>query len=76
MPEVTITGADASSLASLEEGSSALTLECRAFGNPSPYVWWTKDGQVVGTNGPKLIRAPVTRNDSGKLTNKIVISNI
>ncbi|CAH2237394.1 jg11249 [Pararge aegeria aegeria] len=64
-PEVSIIGADASSLASLEEGSSALTLECRADGNPSPYVWWTKDGQVIGTNGPKLIRAPISRNDSG-----------
>lgn len=58
-------GADASSLASLEEGSSALTLECRADGNPSPYVWWTRDGQVIATNGAKLIRAPVNRNDSG-----------
>ncbi|XP_047533502.1 hemicentin-2 [Vanessa atalanta] len=65
VPEVSIVGADASSLASLEEGSSALTLECRADGNPSPYVWWTRDGQVIATNGAKLIRAPITRNDSG-----------
>ncbi|XP_072949442.1 kin of IRRE-like protein 3 isoform X2 [Epargyreus clarus] len=65
VPVVSIFGADASSLASLEEGNSALTLECRADGNPSPYVWWTKDGQVIPTNGPKLIRAPVTRNHSG-----------
>ncbi|CAK1551264.1 unnamed protein product [Leptosia nina] len=65
VPVVSIVGSDASSLASLEEGSSALTLECRADGNPSPYVWWTKDGQVIGTNGPRLIRAPVYRNHSG-----------
>ncbi|XP_045517850.1 hemicentin-2 [Pieris brassicae] len=65
VPVVSIVGSDASSLASLEESSSALTLECRADGNPSPYVWWTKDGQVIGTNGPRLIRAPVYRNHSG-----------
>lgn len=68
VPEVSIVGADSSSLTSLEEGSSALTLECRADGNPSPYVWWTKDGQVIATNGHKLIRAPVSRNDSGDST--------
>ncbi|XP_050685003.1 irregular chiasm C-roughest protein isoform X2 [Leptidea sinapis] len=65
VPVVTIVGSDASSLASLEEGSSALTLECRADGNPSPYVWWTKDGQVISSSGAKLIRAPVSRNQSG-----------
>ncbi|KAG6444572.1 hypothetical protein O3G_MSEX003431 [Manduca sexta] len=64
-PAVSIVGADASSLANLEEGSSALTLECRADGNPNPYVWWTRNGQVFGTNGPKLILAPVARNHSG-----------
>ncbi|XP_049873689.1 irregular chiasm C-roughest protein isoform X2 [Pectinophora gossypiella] len=65
VPVVSIIGADASTLNNLEEGSSALSLECRADGNPSPYVWWTKDGQVIATNGPKLILAPVARNHSG-----------
>ncbi|XP_026327512.1 irregular chiasm C-roughest protein isoform X2 [Hyposmocoma kahamanoa] len=65
VPVVTIVGADSSTLANLEEGSSALTLECKADGNPSPYVWWTKDGQVIATNGPKLILAPVAKNHSG-----------
>ncbi|CAD0201192.1 unnamed protein product [Chrysodeixis includens] len=65
VPVVTIVGGDASTLANLEEGSSALTLECRADGNPSPYVWWTKNGQVIATNGAKLILAPVSRNHSG-----------
>ncbi|KAI5635790.1 immunoglobulin domain-containing protein [Phthorimaea operculella] len=65
VPVVSIVGADASTLSHLEEGSSALSLECRADGNPSPYVWWTKDGQVIATNGAKLILAPVTRNHSG-----------
>ncbi|XP_048478439.1 irregular chiasm C-roughest protein [Plutella xylostella] len=65
VPVVSIQGADASTLANLEEGSSALTLECKAEGNPSPYVWWTKDGQVLATNGPMLILAPVARNHSG-----------
>ncbi|XP_035440175.2 hemicentin-1 isoform X1 [Spodoptera frugiperda] len=65
VPVVSIVGGDASTLANLEEGSSALTLECRADGNPSPYVWWTKNGQVIATNGAKLILAPVSRNHSG-----------
>lgn len=65
VPVVSIVGGDASTLASLEENSSALTLECKADGNPSPYVWWTKNGQVIATNGAKLILAPVTRNHSG-----------
>ncbi|XP_049694249.1 hemicentin-1 [Helicoverpa armigera] len=65
VPVVSIIGGDASTLANLEEGSSALTLECRADGNPSPYVWWTKNGQVIATNGAKLILAPVSRNHSG-----------
>ncbi|KAJ8722248.1 hypothetical protein PYW08_004650 [Mythimna loreyi] len=65
VPVVSIVGGDPSTLANLEEGSSALTLECRADGNPSPYVWWTKNGQVIATNGAKLILAPVTRNHSG-----------
>ncbi|KAM3965281.1 LOW QUALITY PROTEIN: irregular chiasm C-roughest protein [Aphomia sociella] len=64
-PVVSINGADPSVLASLEEGSSALTLECRADGNPKPYVWWTRNGQVIATNGPKLILAPVSRNHTG-----------
>ncbi|GBP48498.1 Kin of IRRE-like protein 3 [Eumeta japonica] len=64
VPVVSITGADSSTLASLEEGSSALSLECKAEGNPAPYVWWTKDGQVVATTGPKLILAPISRNHS------------
>ncbi|XP_037868186.1 hemicentin-1 isoform X2 [Bombyx mori] len=64
-PVVSINGADASTLANLEEGSSALSLECRANGNPSPYVWWTRNGQVIPTNGPKLILAPIVRNHSG-----------
>lgn len=68
VPVVSIVGGDASTLANLEEGSSALTLECRADGNPSPYVWWTKNGQVIATNGAKLILAPVSRNHSGELT--------
>lgn len=63
---VSIVGGDASTLANLEEGSSALTLECRADGNPSPYVWWIKNGQVIATNGAKLILAPVSRNHSGE----------
>lgn len=62
---MSIVGGDASTLANLEEGSSALTLECKADGNPSPYVWWTKNGQVIATNGAKLILAPVARNHSG-----------
>ncbi|XP_075978040.1 kin of IRRE-like protein 3 isoform X2 [Anticarsia gemmatalis] len=65
VPVVSIIGGDASTLANLEEGSSALTLECKADGNPSPYVWWTKNGQVIATNGAKLILAPVARNHSG-----------
>ncbi|XP_063825955.1 kin of IRRE-like protein 3 [Ostrinia nubilalis] len=65
VPVVSIVGADASSLGNLEEGSSALSLECRAEGNPAPYVWWTRNGQVIATNGPKLILAPVSRNHSG-----------
>ncbi|KAL0838629.1 hypothetical protein ABMA28_016712 [Loxostege sticticalis] len=65
VPVVSIVGADASSLGNLEEGSSALSLECRAEGNPAPYVWWTRNGQVIATNGPKLILAPVARNHSG-----------
>ncbi|KAJ0176465.1 hypothetical protein K1T71_007644 [Dendrolimus kikuchii] len=65
VPVVSIFGGDASTLANLEEGSSALTLECRADGNPNPYVWWTKNGQIIATNGPKLILAPVHRNHSG-----------
>ncbi|XP_063383742.1 kin of IRRE-like protein 2 isoform X2 [Cydia fagiglandana] len=65
VPVVSINGADPSTLANLEEGNSALTLECRADGNPSPYVWWTKNGQVIATNGAKLILAPVMRNHSG-----------
>ncbi|XP_052741319.1 hemicentin-1 isoform X2 [Bicyclus anynana] len=64
-PEVTIVGTDINNLQRLEEGSSSLTLECKAEGNPSPYVWWTKNGQVIATTGPLLIRAPVSRNDSG-----------
>ncbi|XP_013170105.1 PREDICTED: uncharacterized protein LOC106119609 [Papilio xuthus] len=65
VPVVSILGADASGLSSLEEGSSALSLDCKADGNPKPYVWWTKDGQIIATNGPKLILAPVIRNHSG-----------
>ncbi|CAK1580517.1 unnamed protein product [Parnassius mnemosyne] len=65
VPVVSILGADASGLSSLEEGSSALSLDCKADGNPKPYVWWTKDGQVIATNGPKLILAPIMRNNSG-----------
>ncbi|XP_063891869.1 hemicentin-1-like [Helicoverpa armigera] len=65
-PEVSVSGSDESSLANLEEGLSALTLECRADGNPSPYVWWTKNGQVISTKGANLILVPVSRNDSGK----------
>ncbi|KPJ08615.1 Poliovirus receptor-related protein 3 [Papilio machaon] len=64
VPVVSILGADASGLSSLEEGSSALSLDCKADGNPKPYVWWTKDGQIIATNGPKLILAPVIRNHS------------
>lgn len=64
-PVVTIIGDDPSKNAGLEEGSSALSLECKAEGNPAPYVWWTKDGQVTATNGPKLFMAPVSRNHSG-----------
>ncbi|XP_060803508.1 irregular chiasm C-roughest protein [Amyelois transitella] len=65
IPVVSIHGADPSILANLEEGSSALTLECRADGNPKPYVWWTRNGQVIATNGPKLYLAPVSRNHTG-----------
>ncbi|XP_068633258.1 irregular chiasm C-roughest protein-like [Battus philenor] len=65
VPVVSILGADASGLSSLEEGSSALSLDCKADGNPKPYVWWTKDGQVIATSGSKLILAPVMRNHSG-----------
>ncbi|CAH2048773.1 unnamed protein product, partial [Iphiclides podalirius] len=64
VPVVSIIGADSSELSSLEENSSVLSLECRANGNPAPYVWWTKNGQVFATSGPKLILAPVTRNHS------------
>ncbi|CAH2048771.1 unnamed protein product, partial [Iphiclides podalirius] len=65
VPVVSILGADASGLSSLEEGSSALSLDCKADGNPKPYVWWTKDGQVIATSGSKLILAPIMRNHSG-----------
>ncbi|XP_063891878.1 hemicentin-1-like [Helicoverpa armigera] len=68
VPVVSIVESDAGTLANLgvlEEGTSALTLECRAHGNPRPYVWWTKNGQDVATNGAKLILAPVFRNHSG-----------
>lgn len=65
VPVVSIMGADASELSSLEENISVLSLECKADGNPKPYVWWTKNGQIIATNGPKLILAPVTRNHSG-----------
>ncbi|XP_068633559.1 kin of IRRE-like protein 3 [Battus philenor] len=65
VPVVSILGADASELSSLEENASVLSLDCRADGNPKPYVWWTKNGQVFATNGPKLILAPITRNHSG-----------
>ncbi|XP_045536543.1 hemicentin-1-like [Papilio machaon] len=65
VPVASIIGADASELSSLEENISVLSLECKADGNPKPYVWWTKNGQIIATNGPKLILAPVTRNHSG-----------
>ncbi|KAH9627947.1 hypothetical protein HF086_015391, partial [Spodoptera exigua] len=76
VPVVSIIGGDASTLANLEEGSSALTLECRADGNPSPYVWWTKNGQVIATNGAKLILAPVSRNHSGNPASSARINSL
>ncbi|CAK1580519.1 unnamed protein product [Parnassius mnemosyne] len=64
VPVVSIIGADATELSSLEENTSLLSLDCQADGNPKPYVWWTRNGQVFAT-GPKLKLTPVMRNHSG-----------
>ncbi|CAG5045300.1 unnamed protein product [Parnassius apollo] len=64
VPVVSILGADANILSSLEEGVSTLSLDCKAVGNPKPFVWWTNNGKSVGAKGSKLILAPVTRNHS------------